>query len=510
MATNLSNLQRVALVHNTALSRVGIKHYAHALMKYNITPTAPGPFQVFKEIEEIESSTAKPAVIQQLQHSLGIKKQTHTHHILCKSNATGQTGRVTAQDVDQGSEYLAPVTIGTPGKTFNLDFDTGSADLWVFGSKLSTDQRGTHTIFDAAGSSSYIPMDGSTWSITYGDQSSASGTVGTDTIVLGGLTVHNQAIESADKTSSEFTQQSSDGLLGLAYSSINTVQPTSVATPVENMIAQKDISGASQLFTAWFEPPTGNSWYSFGYIGMKISHGCYHIFPSTVATVGGKTVDLGKDNTCIADTGTTLTLLADQACKEIYSYIPGAHLDPSQGWIFPSSTSPSSLPAICFAVGDHLFQMAPSDLAFEELSGGMTFGGIQSNGNLGLAILGDTFIRGIYAIFDQGSNRFGAVQRPVGNSGQGMSSGIPITSAATSTNDEASHGHHGHHDHPVHDDDHTSGLHEHHGHERLLEHPAPQHDNQDKDKHWYDALLHHPKLDKQHDPTSDYSSRSSG
>ncbi|KAK4557096.1 hypothetical protein LTR86_006077 [Recurvomyces mirabilis] len=469
MATNLSNIPRVALVHNTALSRVGIKHYAHALMKLltdNITPTVPGPFRVLKQIEEIESTTAQPAVIQQLQHTLGIKKKTRNHHTLCKNNATGQTGRVMAQDVDQGSEYLAPVTIGTPGKTFNLDFDTGSADLWVFGSKLSADQRGSHTFFDPAGSSSYTAMDGSTWSITYGDQSSASGTVGTDTIVLGGLTVHNQAIESADKTSSEFTQQSSDGLLGLAYSSINTVQPTPVATPVENMIAQKDISGASQLFTAWFEPPTGNSWYSFGYI--------------------------------------------DQACKEIYSYIPGAHLDPSQGWVFPSSTSLSSLPAICFAVGDHLFQMAPSDLAFEELPGGLTFGGIQSNGNLGLGILGDTFLRSIYAIFDQGNYRFGAVQRPVGNSGQGMSSGIPISSAPVSNTDEASHSHQGHHDHLAHDDDHTSGLHEHHGHEKLTEHPAPQHDNQDKDKHWYDALLHHPKLDKQHDPTSDYSSRSSG
>jgi hypothetical protein len=45
--------------------------------------------------------------------------------------AAAVTGSVTATPEDAyDSEYLAPVTVGST--TLNLDFDTGSADLYVF------------------------------------------------------------------------------------------------------------------------------------------------------------------------------------------------------------------------------------------------------------------------------------------------------------------------------------------------------------------------------------------
>jgi hypothetical protein len=88
------------------------------------------------------------------------------------------------------------------------------------------------------------------------------------------LTIKNQAVELANLLSTQFiSDNGSSGLLGLAFGQLNTVQPTAVKTPVENMIAQSDIPADMELFTAYLgswrdvgEPDKGQSFYTFGYI----------------------------------------------------------------------------------------------------------------------------------------------------------------------------------------------------------------------------------------------------
>lgn len=66
-------------------------------------------------------------------------------------------------------------------------------------------------------------MDGYSWKISYGDGSAASGDVYKDTVTVGGVTAHGQAVEAAKQISQEFiADKNNDGLLGLAFSSINT------------------------------------------------------------------------------------------------------------------------------------------------------------------------------------------------------------------------------------------------------------------------------------------------
>ncbi|KAF1986230.1 aspartic proteinase precursor [Aulographum hederae CBS 113979] len=410
------NLQQIKLVHNKKYKPSGIKSYVWLMHKYKFSPTQEGPYFISNKIQHQGKFGA-----------LGGKARVRQGVIQKKGDGTTQPGEIDAEDVQNDALYLCP--------TLKLDFDTGSADLWVWSTKLPEDVqskgKSAHVIFDPSKSSSFKQMD-STWKIQYGDQSSASGSVGTDNIDLGGLVVESQGIELADTLSAQFQEGTGDGLLGLAFGSINTVQPDPVATPVENMIKQDDIKKGSELFTAYLgswrdadEEDKGQSFYTFGYIdqdtvsasGEEIyytpvdnSQGFWQ-FESAFMTVNGRSVAT-TGNTAIADTGTTLALVSDDVCKAIYDAIPGAEYDSrNQGWVFPSNTTADKLPTVTFAVGEKQFAVQKEDLGFADAGNNMVYGGIQSRGDLNFDILGDTFLKGIYAIFDQGNKKFGAVQR---------------------------------------------------------------------------------------------------
>ncbi|KAI0638655.1 acid protease [Trametes polyzona] len=314
-------------------------------------------------------------------------------------------------------EYVVPVKIGTPGVTLHLDFDTGSSDLWV--SELARSQRKTkgHTIYDPTKSSTAKKASG-TWNISYGDGSSASGNVYTDNVTVADITIQGQAIELAEKLSSSFLQDGgNDGLLGLAWPQINTVQPDPVATPVENMITKKLID--PPVFTVKLGRGSEAGFYSFGFIDTSVtpnpitytpvdnSQGFWQV-PSATWTLNGETKER-SGNTTILDTGTTLLLVADDVVDAIYGAIEGATFDNEQGgYKFPTN---ATIPDISFAVGDTLYKVNPKDIAFGDAGDGYTFGGIQSRGNLDFDIFGDVFLKSVYVVFNQGEITVGLAQR---------------------------------------------------------------------------------------------------
>lgn len=82
--------------------------------------------------------------------------------------------------------------------------------------------------------------------------------------------------------------------------------------------------------------------------------------------------------------------------------------------MFPVDTPEEDLPTVTVAVGDKQFEIQKEDFGFARVSGGMQYGGIQSRGTNPFDILGDTWLKAVYAVFDQGKKRFGAVQRVEG------------------------------------------------------------------------------------------------
>lgn len=82
------------------------------------------------------------------------------------------------KDQNQDIEWTGKVEIGSPAQSFVIDFDTGSSDLWIPSS--SCEGCTGKTLYNPSKSKKSSKKSG-TFSISYGDGSTASGTPYTDT-----------------------------------------------------------------------------------------------------------------------------------------------------------------------------------------------------------------------------------------------------------------------------------------------------------------------------------------
>lgn len=225
----------------------------------------------------------------------------------------------------------------------------------MFSTELPASEQSGHTLYNPTKSGKVDT--GETWSISYGDGSSASGNVYFDTVKVGATTVTSQAVEAAESVSSEFqSDTASDGLLGLAFDSINTASPNKVPTFFQNA----GPTLAAPLFTANLKKGAPGN-YNFGYIDsseytgsitytpVNTANGFWEFTGSGYAVGSAKFVSLSID--AIADTGTTLLYLPAAAVKAYYAKVTGATNSASQGgYIFPCS---ATLPSITLGIGSY-------------------------------------------------------------------------------------------------------------------------------------------------------------
>ena len=292
----------------------------------------------------------------------------------------------------------------------------------MFSTELPASEQSGHTVYDPSTSGKLD--SGETWSISYGDGSSASGNVFFDKVVVGGTTVTSQAVEAAESISAQFqSDTANDGLLGLAFDSINTASPNQVATFFQNAIP----SLAAPLFTANLKKGEAGN-YNFGYIDSSEYTGSITYVPVTTTngfwefTGSGYAVGSGAFVTSsidgIADTGTTLLYLPAAAVSAYYAKVPGAINSVYQGgYIFPCS---ATLPSITLGIGTYKAVVPGSYINYAPATGSgkfssfpfyrtysncltECFGGIQSDTGIGFSIFGDIFLKSQFVVFDGAS-----------------------------------------------------------------------------------------------------------
>jgi hypothetical protein len=358
------------------------------------------------------ASSASKAPAKATSSKAAAPKSTGTAGASTNSTLGAGTGVVTNTPEQGDVEYLSPISIG--GQTIVMDFDSGSSDLWVFNTQLPAATQQGHTNFDPTKSTTFKMLTGSSFSISYGDGSGAAGNVGTDTVNIGGATVTSQAIELATAVSGSFvTDTQSNGLVGLAYSKLNTVKPAQQKTFFDNAIPTL----AMPVFTADLRAAAPGA-YTFGAIDSTRFNGSltwaavnttqgFWQFSSSKFQVGtGAVMDLAGGQ-AIADTGTTLMLTNAAIVNAYYSQVNGAVNNQTVGGVtFPCNTA---LPDLSVDVGgNYMAVVRGNDIKFAPVdnAGTTCFGGLQAI-NSDLQIYGDIMFKSQFVAFNGGNNTIG-------------------------------------------------------------------------------------------------------
>lgn len=221
----------------------------------------------------------------------------------------------------------------------------GSSDLWVVDKSCTEGPCAKKKQKYDAGKSKTSKQESGTFSILYGDNSTVSGPIHSDTVTIKGVTAKDQEFSSVTTLSASFADDPTAGILGLAWPKISNLKATPwfLNAVEQGAVKTKEFgfhlsSGkGSELYLGGTNPELYEG--SLEYHKVDPSDGFWKVLDASIY-VGGK--EAGKDFSTIIDSGTTLMYGPPDAVKELFSKVDGAKLyDETEGFYsFPCDKVP--------------------------------------------------------------------------------------------------------------------------------------------------------------------------
>ncbi|KAF8626441.1 hypothetical protein AX15_004875 [Amanita polypyramis BW_CC] len=335
--------------------------------------------------------------------------------------STRQSGSEALTDQEQDTEWTGIAFVGTPPQQFIVDFDTGSSDLWIPSIECKTSSCANKRLYNSSWSSTSKNQPGQ-FSIRYGDGSNVNGTVFTDTVTVAGIKAEGQFLAGATSISDLFTTDPTDGILGLGFPAISqlrhnpffltaseqgTVSPSSFAFYLSSNNSELHLGGPnSGLFTGSIEAH-----------GLSVDRGFWQIGNAHINLNGQQAVLNGLET--IIDTGTSIIVAPPDEAASFYGQVPGSSLfDKTNGlYEFPCN----SVPEVSFGWGGREWIVTADNFNLGQTDTGssMCVGAISGQ-DLGLGsnvwLLGDSFLKNVYTVFDTNAKTVGFAQLSVGHS----------------------------------------------------------------------------------------------
>lgn len=302
--------------------------------------------------------------------------------------------------------YFMEINLGSAETLLYLLLDTGAATTWVMGKSCTSAPCEVHNTFDPSSSRSF-QASGTTFNISYGS-GQAGGILGNDTISFAGMSIA-LTLGIADTVSDDFNSFPIDGILGLsqAKGSFPIFTETLVAAKtLESNVFGVSINRASDGPNDGeinFGAPNKSKYEgSFSYNDVSAEgHGDWAIPMGNVGV--GITQSNIKGRLAYIDTGTSFVFCPPEDAETFHALIPGASSTNNITYTIPCTTTDF----LTFTFGDTTYNVDPKDWVSPAVDGVCTsnvFGQAVTPGNW---LLGDTFLKNVYSVFDIDKNRIG-------------------------------------------------------------------------------------------------------
>lgn len=315
-----------------------------------------------------------------------------------------------------------------------LHVDTGSSDLWVNTPASSLCTQGTNPCgfagaYSANDSSTYEYV-GNWFNISYVDGSGASGDYVSDTITIGDTKLDRMQFGIG------YLSTSTQGILGIGYPSNEVQVGRAGKNPYENLPAALASEGhvSRNAYSLWLNDLDANrgsilfggvdtEQYSGSLQSLPIqaSRGLFAEFLITLTSLklGGQTIADNQALAVLLDSGSSLTYLPNDMVENIYEQVQ-AQYDQSAGAAYVPCSLGSSTATLDFTFSSPTISVEMNELVLDLVAsngGRPTFQNGESACLFGIApagsgtnVLGDTFLRSAYVVYDIDNNEISLAQ----------------------------------------------------------------------------------------------------
>ncbi|KAI1816040.1 eukaryotic aspartyl protease [Poronia punctata] len=345
----------------------------------------------------------------------------------------GGDGVVDATLSNEQTLYFIEASIGTPQQHVLLHVDTGSSDVWVNSPESNLCSQydgpcgsaGTYSANDSS-TAEYV---GSWFNISYVDGSGASGDYVSDKFNLGVTKLDRFQFGIG------YLSSSAQGILGIGYKANEVQVGRAGKAPYDNLPAALVKAGhiSRNAYSLWLndlDASSGNI--LFGgidknqYIGhlqtlpIQANRGVHSEFLITLTALklDNKTIADDQAIAVLLDSGSSLTYLPDDMVETIYKRVQAEYDERSNVAYVPCSLAEEDMtleftftsPTISVGMDElviDLHQTGNSPI-FDDGQPACLFG-IAPAGS-GTVVMGDTFLRSAYVVYDLENNRISLAQ----------------------------------------------------------------------------------------------------